>query len=120
MRSIIHLVGVAAIAAPALFASTYALAAAADADAGREAYIRAGCYSCHGYEGQGAGTGPKLAPDPLPYAALSNFVRQTSGAMPPYTPAVLPEEDLQDIYAYLQSRPAAPDPDDIPLLQDIQ
>jgi len=118
MRSIVHLVGVAVIAAPALFASTCAFAA--DADAGREAYVRVGCYSCHGYEGQGAGTGPKLAPDPLPYAALSNFVRQTSGAMPPFTPAVLPEEDLQDIYAYLESRAEAPDPDDIPLLQDIQ
>jgi mono/diheme cytochrome c family protein len=114
----IHLAGVAAIAAPVLFADNAALAA--DAEAGREAYERVGCYSCHGYEGQGASTGPKLAPDPLPYAALSNFVRQSSGPMPPYTPAVLPDADLQDIYAYLQSIPQPPDPDDIPLLQDIQ
>jgi mono/diheme cytochrome c family protein len=118
MRSLFQIAGVAVIVAPALF--TGSVAFAADADAGREAYNRVGCYSCHGYEGQGAGTGPKLAPDPLPYAALSNFVRQTSGTMPPFTPAVLTEEDLQDIYAYLQSQPAAPDPDDIDLLQDIQ
>jgi len=118
MRSIFSLAGVAAIAAPVLFANGAAFAA--DADAGREAFERVGCYTCHGYEGQGAGTGPKLAPDPLPYAALSNFVRQSSGAMPPFTPAVLPDADLENIYAYLQSIPAAPDADDIPLLQDIQ
>ena len=118
MRSIVRLMGVALIAAPTFLASTTAFAA--DSDAGREAFIRVGCYTCHGYEGQGAGTGPKLAPNPLPYAALSNFVRQSSGAMPPFTPAVLSEDDLQDIYAYLESRPDAPDPDDIDLLQDIQ
>ena len=118
MRSMFHLARVAALAAPVLFANTAAFAA--DADAGREAYERVGCYSCHGYEGQGASTGPKLAPDPLPYAALSNFVRQTSGAMPPFTPAVLPDADLENIYAYLQSIPQPPDAADIPLLQDIQ
>ena len=118
MRSIFHLAAVAAIAAPVLFVNSAAFAA--DADAGREAFERVGCYTCHGYEGQGAGTGPKLAPDPLPYAALSNFVRQSSGAMPPFTPAVLPDADLQNIYAYLQSIPQPPDPDGIPLLQDIQ
>lgn len=118
MRSMVHLVGAAAIAAPVLFTSNAALAA--DAQAGREAYMRVGCYTCHGYQGQGASTGPKLAPDPLPYEALSNFIRQSSGEMPPYTPAVLSEADLQDIYAYLQSIPQPPDADDIPLLQNIQ
>ncbi len=118
MRSLFQIAGVAAIVAPALFVGSAALAA--DADAGREAYNRVGCYTCHGYQGQGASTGPKLAPEPLPYAALSNFVRQSAGRMPPFTPAVLPDEDLQDIYAYLQSIPQPPDPDDIELLQDIQ
>lgn len=118
MRSIRHFIGATMIAAPVIFVGTSVLAA--DAAAGKETYIRVGCYSCHGYEGQGAGTGPKLAPDPLPYAALSTFVRQTAGGMPPFTPAVLPDADLQDIYAYLQSIPAAPDPDNIELLQDIQ
>ncbi len=118
MRSIFHLVGVAAVAAPILFAGNAAVAA--DAEAGREAYVRIGCWSCHGYEGQGASTGPRLAPDPLPYAALSNFIRQSSGPMPPYTPAVLSDADLENIYAFLQSIPQPPDADDIPLLQDIQ
>jgi hypothetical protein len=43
-------------------------------------------------------------------------VRTTSRQMPPYTEAVLPESDLADIYAYLQSMPKSPDPKSIPLL----
>jgi mono/diheme cytochrome c family protein len=93
---------------------------AADADAGRQAFLTYGCYTCHGYEGQGANTGPKLAPNPLPYEALSTFVRQTSGDMPPFTPATLPDETLMDIYAYLQSRAEPPNADNVQLLQDIE
>jgi hypothetical protein len=37
--------------------------------------------------------------------------------MPPYREAVLSDPDLADIYAYLQSIPAAKDAKDIPLLQ---
>ena len=117
MRSVFRFVSAAALAAPVLFAAP---AYAADAAAGEEVYNRVGCWSCHGYQGQGANTGPRLAPDPLPYEAFSTFVRQTAGEMPPYTPAVLPDEDLQAIHAYLQSIPEAPDPADIPLLQDLQ
>jgi mono/diheme cytochrome c family protein len=107
-----------------LLAATFVLIAgpvsAQDAEAGRETFVRAGCYSCHGYEGQGAGTGPKLAPGPIPYEAFSTFVRQTAAEMPPYTPAVLPEEELRNIHAFLQSIPESPDPADIPLLQSLQ
>jgi hypothetical protein len=38
--------------------------------------------------------------------------------MPPYREAVLPNDDLADIYAYLQSVPAVPDYKTIPLLKD--
>ena len=36
--------------------------------------------------------------------------------MPPYTEKVLPEQDMADIYAYIQSVPKAPDFKTIPLL----
>jgi hypothetical protein len=36
--------------------------------------------------------------------------------MPPYREPVLPEEDLADIYAYMQSIPKGPDHKAIPLL----
>lgn len=118
MRSFKYFAGAALLTASTLVCASSAFAA--DADAGRRAFLTYGCYSCHGYEGQGANTGPKIAPDPLPYEALSTFVRQASGRMPPFTPATLPDSTLMDIYAYLQSRAEPPDPADIPLLQDIQ
>jgi len=43
-------------------------------------------------------------------------VRFTNGAMPPYQKALLSDEDLADIHAYLQSLPKAPDYKNIPLL----
>ena len=36
--------------------------------------------------------------------------------MPPFRQSILPDADLQDIYAYLQSIPPAPDYKTIPLL----
>jgi mono/diheme cytochrome c family protein len=64
-------------------------------------------------------TGKKLAPNPLPYAAFSAFVRNTDRDMPPFTDKVLPESDLMDIHAYLRSIPASPNPANIQLLKDI-
>jgi len=66
--------------------------------------------------GQGGAAGPKLAPDPLPFDALSSFVRTTNRAMPPYREEVLSDADLADLYVYLQSIPKGPDPKTIPLL----
>ena len=104
----------AAIAAALAFASP--VAAAGSAAKGRAAFVKHGCWQCHGFEGQGAVTGAKLAPNPLPLEALSAFVRNTNGAMPPYPKAMLPDEDLADIHAYLQSVPKSPDAKSIPLL----
>jgi len=42
-------------------------------------------------------------------------VRTSDRAMPPYREQILPNEDLADIYAYLQSVTAL-DPKSIPLL----
>src|SRR5438067_1051503 len=108
-------VGLAALAA-SLMAGQGALAA--DAAKGKILFTQKyGCYQCHGTEGQGSAiTGPKLAPSPMPYEALANFVRTSSRSMPPYREQVLPETDLQDMYAYLQSIKPAPDWKSIPLL----
>jgi mono/diheme cytochrome c family protein len=92
------------------------LAQAADAVKGRQAFMKAGCYECHGTVGQGGITGPKLAPEPMALEALSAFLRNSSQAMPPYTEKVLSESDVADIHAYLASLPKAPDPKSIQLL----
>ena len=43
-------------------------------------------------------------------------IRGSTGAMPAYRPPVLSEEELDDIYAYLQSIPKPVDYKSIPLL----
>jgi mono/diheme cytochrome c family protein len=100
------------------FLASETTALAASAEGGKAAFMHAGCWQCHGTAGQGSIAGPKLAPDPLPFESLSAFVRSSSRAMPPFREEVLSDEDLADIYAYLESIPAAPSPDSIPLLKE--
>lgn len=112
MRSVRSHLRLAAIAVGLLAGSS---AMAADAAKGKQTFVKAGCFQCHGYLGQG-GVGPKLGPGPLPYEAFSGFVRTTNRQMPPYSEQILSNNDLADIYAYLQSVPASPDAKSIPLL----
>jgi mono/diheme cytochrome c family protein len=104
----------AAFVAGLVLCQTSALAASAEK--GKSAFLQHGCWQCHGYQGQGGVTGPKLAPGPIPFETLSNFVRTTNRAMPPFSKDILSDEDLADIYAYLESIPKSPDPKSIPLL----
>src|SRR3954454_23401801 len=118
MRFVGNSIALAALVAGVLISHGAALAA--DAARGKQLFSeKYGCFQCHGYLGQASPvSGPKLAPNPMPYEALANFVRTTNRQMPPYKEQILPNEDLQDIYAYLQSIPASPDPKSIPLLND--
>ena len=80
------------------------------AERGKIAFLKHGCWQCHGFEGQGSiatSNGAVLAPDPLPFEAFASFVRSTNRSMPPYSEAILSDADLADIYAMLQSVPAA-------------
>jgi ubiquinol-cytochrome c reductase cytochrome c subunit len=114
MKSRSVVVGLAAFAASLALGQAGALAASAEK--GKQAFLLHGCWQCHGYQGQGGVTGLKLAPNPIPFETLSTFVRTTSRAMPPFSKEILSDEDLADIYAYLQSIPKGPDPSSIPLL----
>jgi len=112
------IVTVSSIVAALLFAGAAAAQPQGDAERGKAAFLKYGCYTCHGYDAQGV-PGRKLAPNPLPYPAFSNFVRTSPGEMPTFTDKVLPDQDLADIHAYLRSKPPTPDPKGIPLLQEI-
>jgi len=114
MKSLSVVIGLAALAAGLLLDQTRVLAASAEK--GKEAFLLHGCWQCHGYQAQGGIAGVKLAPNPIPFDTLSNFVRTTNRAMPPFGKEILSDEDLADIYAYLQSIPKDPDPNSIPLL----
>jgi mono/diheme cytochrome c family protein len=120
MRFRLVVFAAAAVLSAAAFGNAPSFGAAApqgDAVKGKANFERVGCYQCHGHEGQGGREGPRIAaPVPLAFPALNAFVRTTSGDMPPFTEKVLSNQELIDIYAYLQSVPAPPDHKTIPLL----
>lgn len=91
---------------------------AGNAQTGKDLYNRYGCYQCHGYEGQGGSAGARLAPDPLPFAFVSAYVRHPSGQMPPYTTMVVTDAELTDIYAFLLAIEPPPSLDTIPMLNN--
>ncbi|WP_398471642.1 c-type cytochrome [Tardiphaga sp.] len=113
-------------AVPIAGAAAQAPAPAGDVARGRALFVRNGCYSCHGYEGQGGSyTGPRLAPNPWPWQAIAAFIRQPPGMKPPFTTvrwAIMPaftrkmvtDADVQDMRAYLASMPAPAAADRIP------
>lgn len=89
-----------------------------NAETGKKIFTKAGCYECHGREGQGAAqaSGPRIGPSQRFIRPFIKYVRQPTGQMPPYTSAVISDQELTDIYAYLQSRSRATPSKDIPLL----
>ena len=109
--------------APVLFAAGLILvshpATAASADNGKTAFVARGCWQCHGFEGQGSVTtsgGRVIADTQLPADAFAAYVRKPTGAMPPFSAAIVSDADLANIYAYLEARPKPQAGKDIPLL----
>jgi ubiquinol-cytochrome c reductase cytochrome c subunit len=90
-----------------------------DVKRGQAAFLKYQCYTCHGTVGQGAdrGAGPKLAPNPFPWAGFEFQVRTPRQDMPPYRKQHLPDQDLADIYAYVRTIKAPPTASSIPLLK---
>lgn len=94
-------------------------ATAASVENGKTAFVKNGCWQCHGFEGQGSVTtsgGRVIADSQLPADAFTAYVRAPTGAMPPFRPEILSDSDLADIYAYLEARPKPQAAKDIPLL----
>jgi mono/diheme cytochrome c family protein len=110
----------AAAAASALCASS----AFADpsADNGKTEFVKHGCWQCHGFQGQGSvatSGGRVIANTQLPFEAFEAYVRNPSGAMPPFHAEMISDSSLADIYAYLESRPKPQSAKDIPLLNGL-
>ena len=111
IRSVLAAAAAIVLAAPAL--------AAGDAARGKAAFVKYGCWQCHGFEGQGSiatSNGKVLTHEPPPWEGFSGLVRSSNTAMPPYSEKILPERDLEDIYAWLTSQPKPADYKSIPLL----
>lgn len=101
-----------------LSTATYAQDIAGDAERGESLYLSTGCYECHGFVGQGGAPGPVIAP-PMPFEPFLFQLRQPRQVMIPYSEIVLSDAQAADIYAFLASLPLPPDPDSIPLLQNM-
>ena len=89
-----------------------------NAQEGKRLFETNGCYQCHGHVGQGGAAGARIGRTALNLAAFLRYVRQPTGNMPPYTAKIMPDEQLTDVYAYLQSIPAPTPRKDIPLLNE--
>jgi len=91
-----------------------------DATNGKKLFLRDGCYECHGYAGQGGAAGARIAAIGLNAPGLIRYVRAPAGQMPAYTDKVISDQELTDVWAYLQSLPKAKPVKDIPLLNALQ
>jgi mono/diheme cytochrome c family protein len=94
---------------------------AGDAAKGKRIYLADGCFMCHGRSGQGGaynGPAPVLAKTQMPFDGFKNQVRNPVDDMPAYSTAVMSEQDIADIYAFVQSLPGRGNPKDIPLLNN--
>ena len=92
-----------------------------NAERGRKVFMEQLCYTCHGTAGQGGdrGSGPRIYPNPFPYAAFVTQVRKPRQSMPHYDEKYVSDQDLTDIYYYLFSTKPSPAAKDIPLLKDF-
>ena len=98
-------------------ASEQSATPAGDAAKGHALFMADGCYQCHGTVGQGSrGTGPRLAPNPIPYEGFAQQLRKPAHTMPPYTAPVLSDAQLADIYAYVSSLPGPAKAEDVKIL----
>ncbi len=87
-----------------------------NADNGKKLFTSYGCYECHGRQGAGASTGPRIGPPVITLVAALRYVGAPTGQMPPYTAKVASDQDITDIYTYLKSFPPPPPASSIPLL----
>lgn len=105
--------------AAGLAASASAAEPAPSAERGRTLYLTAGCRHCHGTVGQGSAAGRRLAPKPLPAAAITQFIRANGTNMPAYSETLLNDAAVADIAAYLNRIPPSAPADSIPALRNL-
>ena len=92
-----------------------------NAENGKQIYLKDGCFLCHGRVGQGGGYNspvPALAKTEMPFEPFKLQLRQPADDMPAYSEKVVSDQQVADIYAFVQSLPGRRDPKSIPLLND--
>ena len=92
-----------------------------DVTNGKKVFLNDGCFTCHGRVGQGGaynGPAPILAHTQLPFDAFKNQLRNPADDMPAFSTAVVTDEQIADIYAFVQSLPGPTSPKDIAILNN--
>ena len=111
----------ALLAAGALATAQAQNAPPGDAAHGKQVYLSDACFTCHGRSGQGGayeGPAPILARTALPFEGFKAEIRNPVKDMPAYSDAVLSDQDIADIYAFVESLPVPQTPKDIPILNN--
>ncbi|HEY2136784.1 MAG TPA: cytochrome c [Xanthobacteraceae bacterium] len=96
-------------------------APAGDVANGKRVYLADGCFMCHGRSGQGGaynGPAPVLAKTEMPFDGFKGQLRNPVDDMPAYSTAVMTDQQIADIYAFVRSLPGRRNAKDIPLLND--
>jgi mono/diheme cytochrome c family protein len=96
-------------------------APAGDAGKGKAVFLKEACFTCHGRSGQGGaynGPAPILAHTALPFEGFKAQIRNPVNDMPAYSDAVLSDQDIADIYAFVKSLPGSRSPKDMPILNN--
>jgi mono/diheme cytochrome c family protein len=91
---------------------------ATNIETGQRLYTKYGCSECHLNQGEGArqSGASRLGPPQIPLSAFIDYVREPTGEMPPYTQKTVSNEELADMYAFMQSVRQPPSWKTIPLL----
>lgn len=100
---------VLAVAAVLAFIPDANTRATGDAENGKKVFEKLGCLRCHGSAGEGlSATGneagpPKIADTHLSFDEFVQSVRKPKGQMPPFGAKQVSDQELSDLYAFLQS-----------------
>ncbi len=114
----------AVFTAAALSATVVTVAQAQDAppgDAahGKQLFLAVACFTCHGRSGQGGaynGPAPILAHTALPFDGFKGQLRNPADDMPAFSETVLSDQDVADIYAFVETLPGSRSAKDISIL----
>jgi mono/diheme cytochrome c family protein len=117
---------VTTVAAAAFGISAFVMVRAQDAPPGdiangKRLYLADGCFTCHGRAGQGGaynGPAPILAKTDMPFEGFAGQLRNPANDMPAYSAALLSDQDIADIFAFVESLPGASSPKDISILNN--
>jgi len=116
-------VAFALVAAIAIGQTARAQDAAPQGDAanGKRIFLKEACFTCHGRVGEGGaynGPAPILAHTALPFDAFKSQLRNPANDMPAYSGAVLSDQDIADIYAFVTALPGKGSAKDIAILNN--